>query len=98
MHITFLPSTFWPMPSQMNFLDDVQAKSRTLLAWKTQVFLAEDGLASLFLASSSVTISTGTFEFFAWLYRASCAADKTAGYFKHPPGRPPTGSAGRVIA
>ncbi len=55
------------MPSQINLRDDVQAKSRTSLAWKTQVLVALLGAAYAFFASAMVTISTGTAEVLALL-------------------------------
>ena len=64
MAITGLPFTFAPstaIASQTNLREEAKAKSRTLAALKTQVFLPLGLPFSAALASSGVTMKTGFF-------------------------------------
>ena len=80
MLITFLPSTLVAKASQINLRLLPNAKSRTLSALKTQVFVVLTGVFSAFFASSNVTTSTGSEnEVCALFQRANCVALNTAG-------------------
>ncbi len=83
--MTRLPSTLWPCASQMNFREEAKAKSRTLSAWKTQVFLPVGLCDSLARASSGVTMRTGVLAVSACRKRARCCAVNTScGFCKTP--------------
>ena len=56
---TGLPSIFTPMASQMNLRELPNAKSRTLSALYTQVFLSFALVFSFSVASACVTMTTG---------------------------------------
>ena len=97
MAITGLFSTLWPCASQMNLRDEANAKSRTLSAWNTQVFLPAGLPASAAFASAGVTISTGLVAAFDCSSRCSCAAVSTSFGFCSTPPAPTTWSLGAVM-
>ena len=77
MHITFLPSTIAGIASITNLREEPHAKSRTLSALNIQVFVFVLFCFSAAFASSSVTISMGSFTVCAFCQRAYCAGVST---------------------
>ena len=60
MHITFFPLTSIGIASQTNRLEVLNAKSRTLMASNTHVFLPVDFSFAFSRASAKVTTSIGS--------------------------------------
>src|SRR5215213_11345724 len=76
--ITRLPSTLCPCASQMNLREEAKAKSLTLSALKTQVFLPPGFDDSLAFASCGVTTKTGSRAVSACFRRWRCAGVRTS--------------------
>ena len=69
----------------MNFRDEAKAKSRTFLAWKTQVFFPVGLPFSAALASAGVTINTGFLAVRACSRRCRWVAVSTSDGFCNTP-------------
>ena len=81
----FFPSTVMGMASQTRRLEELNAKSRTLIASNVQVFLPFDLSFAFSNASDKVTISTGSEAVCAFCQRAICAALRTAAALRSSP-------------